>query len=110
MFSTCSLKSSAGVIACRWTSTSSTWNVRSAIASPSGRSARLTEFREEPVDPLPGLLAAGYALPRGADEPDERVAAIDRRPVILARSLDAVDEQRFDIRLELSQDRVAGDE
>src|ERR1700721_2391897 len=78
--------------------------------SPRLDACRASKVGKKGVDSLPHLLAATETAPADADEPDELEAAVDRRDVVITRAADAVDEQRLDLRLQVPQHRVIGDQ
>src|SRR5690349_15450801 len=93
-FSIASLKCSSGAAECAGDSTPVTRKLRSGTA-------RLLQLRKEPADLAPHLVAAGEPAPAHADHARQPVALIDRDDEVVAGGADAVDQQRFDIRLNL---------
>src|ERR1700730_11960029 len=71
---------------------------------------RRAKVQEKGADRRPRFLAAGYPPPMLPNEADERIATVDRHCVILARTVDPVYQQSFDVRLETGQHGVARDE
>src|SRR4051794_40442370 len=65
------------------------------------------EILVEAADRLPHLTAAGEAAPARADQPDERVAVVDRDEEVLPGAARAIDQQRLDVRHERVQHGVA---
>src|SRR5207244_6576990 len=64
------------------------------------------QLREEALDLLPDLGAAGEAAPAHAHQAYQPVALVDGNDEVLARVADPVDQQRLHVGLELGQDRV----
>src|SRR2546423_4405934 len=89
---------SSGVAAYGTARAPSTLKPRSGMAVP--------QRQEEAADLFPGLGAPGEPAPVHADQANQPVAVIDRHAVMLADSIDAVDEERLDVRLQLAQDGV----
>ena len=61
----------------------------------------VAEAREEAVDRAPRLGPAGNPSPVRTDKPHKLVAPVDGHPVIRARAVHTINEQRFHIRLHL---------
>src|SRR5437764_14272661 len=72
---------------------------------PAGRARASVERFEEPVDLEPDILAAGEPAPPRPNDRHEAVAILDRDEPVPPSSLDAVDEQRLDIRLHRREHR-----
>ncbi len=45
-----------------------------------------------------------------SDQPDERIAAINRNEIIFPRAIHSIDEQRLDIRIKVGQRRIGRDQ
>src|ERR1700760_3042811 len=90
----------------------SIWKGRSGIDGSADDFGFGSQFREEAAYLCPDLGTTGEALPIGPNQAYELVALVDGRDVVLGipgsmGMTDAIDEQGFDIRLELSECRVA---
>ena len=77
-----------------------------ALTPPRTTSALDAQLGEEAAHLCPDFGAAGKAFPVGANQAYELVALVDGRNVILGvshamRMADAIDEQGFDVRLQL---------
>src|SRR5262249_2931438 len=109
LLKTRTLRSNVGVIAWRSSSTPSTEKTSSTTVVGSDLVSLLAQIAHKIRDRLPGLVAAGHALPVRTDEPYERVAAIDRQLIVFARAIYAIYQESLDVRLLLGEYRVVGD-
>ena len=80
------------------------------MLQPARRSGGAAQAIEELVDRRPGIGTAGKPAPSGADQADKGKASVDRNPIVLPRAVEAIDQQGLDIRLQVGELRVAGDD
>src|SRR6185437_4995740 len=69
---------------------------------------RRAQVVEEGADLLPDLAASSQAAPVPADAADQRVAGVDRDPVVLVDPAPAADEERLGIVLQAARAGEAG--
>src|SRR5205807_3591995 len=84
----------------------STRKLRSGMASPLAACGARLERRKELVNLFPNGLATREAVPVHANESHQLVAFVNRHQVAGAGSADAIDKQRFGVRLQRLQFRV----
>src|SRR5947209_6326374 len=101
-----SLSARSGAAATATGSAPSTAKLSSGIGLASHGPGALLQPGEKACNLAPDRRAPGHAAPVRADQADQLVALVQRRQVVRALYVHAIDQERLDVRFHAAQDGI----